>query len=687
MSVLSTTKTYAVVAEPVAERRFSFWGDLGIFFVLLALSALYTFPLWRNPANTLADTGDPLQHVSIGYWTATRLLSGHWTGMWGAPPFFYPDHATLTYGDPQFGTTLLGLPIFAATRNPVLAYNVPVLISIPLCAFGAYLLARHLTKSRAAGFLAALIWGFGTWHNGQATHQQLLSLEFLPFLLLALHRYGETRKARYLVALGLCWLFQEFMAEYWGGFLLLLIAPVGFLLLRVSYRLTWREIGRAVVGVGLAVVPWLAAQLPLLASVSQGHRHSLSEVVNYSADLADYLPTKGTWLWGKFGTQHLMPSDSRPSGEFMISPGWIALLLAALVACWMVTYTRTAPFQETGEANPTQEGDAPAPEGNARLWRTLRRTGPYLMGLCAALWGIMLLFGVTNLEFLYLPGGLVNNVSVWDGFWFGSMLWLNADIRGFLHRNRYRLRDSRSPALAYIVLAALAMIWSCGYEVRLFGTPMMGGLHGYLTHLPGTRSFRALCRMGAFADLALAILAAYGFTLAWKRWITPRQIPWWGRCALYGALCLLILAENVPRNGTVYNHSQALPPPRRADLWLAQQPDAPLLSLPLTVDPYLEGERLWQEITHHKPMRNGCETFYPRGYYEDVRLLGDPRSAEAITRLRALGIHYVVLETDNRLAGRKNILGSIPRMPSALPAPYVLGFDSPNVKVYTLARP
>ena len=119
--------------------------------------------------------------------------------MWDLPPMYYPERHTLAYGDPQFGTTLLGLPVFAATGNIVLAFNLVVLVSIPLCALGMVALVRHLLQSRKAALVAALIWGFGAWHSGQSSHQQLLSLEFLPFLLLALHRYGETRRTRYLV--------------------------------------------------------------------------------------------------------------------------------------------------------------------------------------------------------------------------------------------------------------------------------------------------------------------------------------------------------------------------------------------------------------------------------------------------------------------------------------------------------
>ena len=340
---------------PARRARLPLWAEwAGVSLLLVALSLAYTYPLCLHPATYVTDWGDPLQHISVAFWTSRKLLSGHWAGMWDLPPMYYPATGTLAYGDPQFGTTLLGLPIFAATGNIVPAYNLAVLISIPLCALGAYALARHLTRSRAAALFAAVVWGFATWHNANAVNQQILSLEVLPFLLLMLHRYGETRQMRFLIGVFACWLVQEFLSSYWGGYLVLLIAPFALLLLRATYRLPRRDIGRAGVAVVLAVVPWLLVHLPVLAGNAEGRRHPMAEIVNYSADLADYLPARGSWLWGNWGTLHVPPGSHVSAGEiinspamattaiseFMVSPGLIALLLAGIACLSLLRYER-----------------------------------------------------------------------------------------------------------------------------------------------------------------------------------------------------------------------------------------------------------------------------------------------------------------------------------------------------------
>ena len=112
------------------------------------------------------------------------------------------------------------------------------------------------------------------------------------------------------------------------------------------------------------------------------------------------------------------------------------------------------------------------------------------------------------------------------------------------------------------MLALLAMVWSCGYDIYCGGLWVAPGIHGLLTWLPGTRGFRVLARMGEFADLALAVLAASAVAAglaAWRRRGRPS-----GRAGLAATvLCLLALAENVPRGGPTYrNASACLPPPR-----------------------------------------------------------------------------------------------------------------------------
>ena len=72
----------------------------------------------------------------------------------------YPFKHTLAYSENVLGSAILAAPIIWVTGNPMLAFNLIALLSIPLSAYGAYLLARRLGLSQPGAILCGLIFGF-----------------------------------------------------------------------------------------------------------------------------------------------------------------------------------------------------------------------------------------------------------------------------------------------------------------------------------------------------------------------------------------------------------------------------------------------------------------------------------------------------------------------------------------------
>lgn len=138
-----------------------------------------------------------------------------WTLAWdnhailsGLPLFdantFYPAHQALAFTDHLFGLSLFTLPVYAATDNAVLAYNIVWWVSHPLCCLGAYALARRYTKDRLAAFVAGLAYAFTFFRmlHGHG-HIGLIWVFWLPLSLLALARWHDrptwTRLAAFVV--------------------------------------------------------------------------------------------------------------------------------------------------------------------------------------------------------------------------------------------------------------------------------------------------------------------------------------------------------------------------------------------------------------------------------------------------------------------------------------------------------
>src|SRR3990170_2699906 len=92
--------------------------------------------------------------------------------------------------------------LLARAWDPVVAYNAIVLLTFPLSALGAYLLARHLRLSRSASTLAGLAFAFSPFHLSHAAyHPHVAQTQWLPLYLLALWRCLDDASVRAVVLL------------------------------------------------------------------------------------------------------------------------------------------------------------------------------------------------------------------------------------------------------------------------------------------------------------------------------------------------------------------------------------------------------------------------------------------------------------------------------------------------------
>ena len=192
MGGLLSQPAHFLLSRPPARRFATLAAAIG--FVLLTI--VVTWPLAANPGHTLAsDLGDPLFVCWAMGWVSdhlTRALAGHVAALrtlWDANIFF-PEPNTLAFSDHLFTESVQVLPIYWATGNLVLGYNAALMLSFALCGFGAYLLMRDLTGSALAGAASGVFFAFNEYRlSYEIAHLQSLSIHWLPFALLGLHRY------------------------------------------------------------------------------------------------------------------------------------------------------------------------------------------------------------------------------------------------------------------------------------------------------------------------------------------------------------------------------------------------------------------------------------------------------------------------------------------------------------------
>ncbi|MEX2273854.1 MAG: hypothetical protein WD690_20485 [Vicinamibacterales bacterium] len=123
---------------------------------------------------------------------------------------------------------LTDIPAALAARGagPVAAYNWLVLITFPLSAAAAYLLARHFAIAPVWAAMAALAFAFSPFHLSHAAyHPHIAQTQWMPLYLLALLRCldNPTRRAAALVAASAA---AVTLSNFYGGLIAALITPV-----------------------------------------------------------------------------------------------------------------------------------------------------------------------------------------------------------------------------------------------------------------------------------------------------------------------------------------------------------------------------------------------------------------------------------------------------------------------------
>ncbi|MBE3123989.1 MAG: hypothetical protein IMZ65_04225, partial [Planctomycetes bacterium] len=290
-----------------------------------------TWPLSRGLGrNVPQDLGDPLLNCWILGWGADHLLralAGHpavLAGFWNAN-IFYPELLALACSEHLIAQVLQILPIYAISGNLVLCYNLLFLSTFILSALGVYLLVRELTGSGVAAFVAGLIYGFVPYRAFHLGHLQVLSSQWMPFVLFFLRRYFDRKHAGWLAASAVALVLQNLSC----GYFLLFFSP--FVAAYVLYEIVdrgllgdgrlWLHLAATGLVTALVTLPFL---IPYLELRWRGiPPRAPSEVDYYSADVFSYLTADPDLrVWGP-----VLQAFPKPEGTLFL--GFVPVVLAA----------------------------------------------------------------------------------------------------------------------------------------------------------------------------------------------------------------------------------------------------------------------------------------------------------------------------------------------------------------------
>lgn len=260
------------------------------------LTVALTWPVARVLATGVpGDYGDPLFIAWVMSWVADKVTAALTNplalrGFWDAP-IFHPETGALAFSEHFIPQTVLILPVYWLTHNPILSYNIAFLTSYVLTGLGTALLTRTLSGSLAAAVLAGVVAAFNEYRLvWEVAHLQTLSIYWFPFVLYGIDRYFATGRRQGLVLAGLSWaalnLSSVYYLAYCAPFIVAFVAIELVRYRRVRDVRTWRDLivtGAAVAAITLPfLLPYAAMQQRM------GFARTPLEVITHSATLDNY---------------------------------------------------------------------------------------------------------------------------------------------------------------------------------------------------------------------------------------------------------------------------------------------------------------------------------------------------------------------------------------------------------------
>lgn len=611
----------------------------------VALTIVFTWPLASVMHTEIAeDLGDPVFNCWIMMWTGGQVLrflkgdvsalSNFWNGN-----IFYPERLTIAYSEHLTPQMLQILPVYAATGNMVLCYNLLFLSSIAMSGLGMYLLVRELTKQPLAAFVAGVAFALSPYRVDQFAHLPVMSSQWMPLVLYGFRRYftgGQTRAlvgatAALIVQVLSCFYYLFFFVPFAAAYCIYEAVAQGVW----RSKRVWAHLAIAA-GVSLLVLaPFLTPYVKVREIAGMGVRDA-AEIAAFSADTWSLATsTQNLAFWGP-----KLQTYSRPEGNGF--PGLTILALGCLGA--LVVMTRAVRQMRAARTSPTP------------WWR---RGAAIIVGCGVATivvtWLVVLSTGWGTKHLLDLritlrdPSLIVTRTLV--------VLALAALFPGMW---RFLRGVPRSAGGFMLVGWLAAVVLAFGPEVYVHGKAIGPGPYALLhQYVPGFNGMRVPARFFMVATLFLTCLGGLGFAALATRWKKAAYVvAALVVCGIFfeSAVRPFITSKRLwvehfdlaPRHlatestmGAVYERVRDLPN------------GTVLAEFPFGSDPF-DIQATFYAGFHRKPLINGFSGFFPLSYRTRALTLGyDPGDRDAAWQtLMASGATHVVVHESAYFEGK-----------------------------------
>lgn len=294
------------------------WREIGVFGLFCGLTALMTWPLAANFTTALAHPEDPAITTWILDWNFHALL--HRPLSLFDANIFHPHRLTFAFSENLLGIAIPLLPLHLAGMAPITIHNVALFLGFALSGYGAYVLARVVTRSAGAAIASGIFFAFLSFRFTHLPHLQHLWALWLPLMLAALIHYAARPTWRRAFLLGAAFLMNGLTNLHWFAFGSIAIG-LSVLLLGQRERRYWVA---AAAAIGCACLLLLPVLLPYQrAGELYGLRGDAAETMSYSATPQDWMvaPLQSRWYARALGDPGVNP-------ERWLFPGLLVLVFA-----------------------------------------------------------------------------------------------------------------------------------------------------------------------------------------------------------------------------------------------------------------------------------------------------------------------------------------------------------------------
>jgi hypothetical protein len=414
----------------------------GLAIVSTFLVVLMTWPLGRVSNAIVPASDDAYFSIWRLAWVAHQLLENP-RRLFDAN-IFHPSTGTLAFSDAMLLPGVIGLPMFEAGINPAIIHNQLMVAAIVASMMSAFALARRLTQSAPAAWLAALIFGLAPYRMAHIGHLELQWTMWMPLAMLLLHRLIERPSPWRGVLLGVALGAQVLSSIYYGVFLACYLGVAWLALMPFG-----NAKGRIAYATAFAAAPLLLVALlyapPYLRTHHQFGERTATEVSTFSARPSDYLRVpQENLLRGR-------PNVGPAPEERNLFPGFIAIALAIVA-----------------------------------LIPPLSRTALTYLGLAIVAFDLSL--GANGLSFPILQATISVTASLRAPARFGVLVLMSLAVLAAIGAARVFQRWPRATPLLSVALTLLCVgeYWSAPIGVRGF-EPQPGEAHAWLARqAPGT---------------------------------------------------------------------------------------------------------------------------------------------------------------------------------------------------------